>query len=114
VVQRRGDVQDLSVLQLGMTIHVEGDRQSNGSIDARRLQIKDDAVGAEFEVAGSVGGLKGTCPTVTFGINGFNIATTASTTFTPPCAELKSGTKVKVKGVTQADGSVRATSVTKQ
>ena len=114
VVQRRGDVQDLSVLQMGMTIHVVGDRQSDGSIDARRLQIKDDATGAEFEIEGSVGGLKGTCPTVTFGVNGFNVATTASTTFTPACGELKSGNKVRVRGVTQADGSVRATSVTRQ
>ena len=114
VVQRRGDTQDLSVLQVGMTIHVVGDRQSDGSIDARRLQIKDDAAGAEFEIEGSIGGLKGTCPAVTFGVNGFNIATTASTTFAPACGELKSGNKVRVRGVTQADGSVRATSVTRQ
>jgi hypothetical protein len=114
VVQRRGDTQDLSVLQIGMTIHVVGDRKTDGSLDARRLQIKDDATGAEFEIEGSVGGLKGTCPTVTFGVNGFNVATTASTTFTPACADLKSGNKVKVKGITQADGSVRATSVTRQ
>ena len=114
VVQRRGDTQDLSVLQLGMTIHVVGDRKSDGSLDARRLQIKDDAAGAEFEIEGSLGGLKGTCPVVTFGVNGFNVATTASTTFTPACADFKSGNKVKVKGITQADGSVRATSVTRQ
>jgi hypothetical protein len=114
VVQRRGDTQDLSVLQVGMTIHVVGDRQADGSIDARRLQIKDDATGAEFEIEGSVGGLKGTCPTVTFGVNGFNIATTASTTFAPACGELKSGNKVRVRGVTQAGGTVRATSVTRQ
>jgi hypothetical protein len=114
VVQRRGDTQDLSVLQIGMTIHVVGDRKSDGSLDARRLQIKDDATGAAFEIEGSVGGLKGTCPAVTFGVNGFNVATTASTTFTPACAELKSGNKVRVRGVTQADGSVRATSVTRQ
>jgi hypothetical protein len=114
VVQRRGDTQDLSVLQIGMTIHVVGDRQSDGSLDARRLQIKDDATGAAFEIEGSVGGLKGTCPTVTFGVNGFSIATTASTTFTPACGELKSGNKVRVRGVTQADGSVLATSVTRQ
>jgi hypothetical protein len=114
VVQRRGDTQDLSVLQIGMTIHVVGDRKSDGSLDARRLQIKDDATGAAFEIEGSVGGLKGTCPAVTFGVNGFDIATTSSTTFTPACAELKSGNKVRVRGVTQADGSVRATSVTRQ
>ena len=111
VVQRRGDTQDLSVLQLGMTIHVVGDRQANGSINARRLQIKDDEPGRTFEIQGSMGGLRGTCPTVTFGVNGFNIATTAQTTFTPACGELKNGNRVTVRGVVQADGSVRATSV---
>jgi len=97
-----------------MTVHVVGDRQSDGSIDARRLQIKDDATGAEFEIEGSVGGLKGSCPTVNFSVNGFAVATTASTTFTPACADLKSGNKVKVRGITQADGSVRASTVTRQ
>lgn len=111
VVQRRGDTQDLSVLQLGMTIHVVGDRQGDGSINARRLQIKDDEAGRTFEIEGSVGGLRGTCPTVTFGVNGFNIATTASTTFAPACGELRNGNRVTVQGVVQADGSVRATSV---
>lgn len=114
VVQRRGDTQNLSVLQLGMTIHVVGDRQRDGSIDARRLQIKDDATGAEFEIEGSVGGLKGSCPAVTFGVNGFSVATTSSTTFAPACADLRNGNKVRVRGITQADGSVRATSVTRQ
>ena len=51
---------------------------------------------------------------MTFGVNGFNIATTASTTFAPACGELKSGNKVRVRGVTEAGGSVRATSVTRQ
>jgi hypothetical protein len=43
----------------------------------------------------------------------FNIATTASTTFVPACGDLKSGNKVKVRHA-QADGSVRATSVTRR
>jgi hypothetical protein len=114
VVQRHGDTQDLSVLQIGMTIHVVGDRQRDGSIDARRLQIKDDATGAEFEIEGSVGGLRGSCPAVTFGVNGFSVATTASTTFSPVCADLRNGNRVRVRGITQADGSVRATSVARQ
>jgi hypothetical protein len=114
VVQRRGDTQDLSVLQIGMTIHVVGDRQADGSLDARRLQIKDDATGAEFEIEGSVGGLRGSCPAVSFGVNGFSVTTTSATTFTPACADVKNGNKVKVRGITQADGSVRAASVTRQ
>ncbi len=113
VVQRRGDTQDLSVLQIGMTIHVVGDRRSDGSIDARRLQIKDDAAGAAFEIEGSVGGLKGTCPSLSFGIDGFDVATSGATAFTPGCGELRNGQRVRVRGTTQPNGSVLAASVTR-
>jgi hypothetical protein len=113
-VQRRGDKQDLSTIKLGQTLHVIGVRQSNGSIDARQIQIKDDATGGAFQIQGSVGGLKGSCPSVTFGVNGYSIATNGSTTFSgTTCSALKSGDKVTVDGTTQADGSVLATKVTK-
>ncbi len=111
-VQRRGDRQDLSVLRLGMTLHVVGDRQSDGSLDARFIQIKDDAPGAAFEIEGSMGGLRGTCPLVSFGVNGYSISATGSTTFTPACAEFKNGNKVRVRGSRRADGTVEAAEVT--
>jgi hypothetical protein len=113
-VRRKGDVQTLAALTTGMTLHVEGIRQSNASLLARMIQIKDDATGGAFEIEGSMGGLKGTCPAMTFGVNGFSIFTDASTVFTPACSTFKSGTKVSVKGVVQTNGSVKATSVTKQ
>lgn len=113
-VRRKGDVQTLGALATGMTLHVEGVRQSNASILARMIQIKDDAAGSAFEIEGSMGGLKGACPVVTFGVNGFSIFTDGSTVFTPACSTLKSGTKVSVKGLVQSNGSVKATSVTKQ
>ena len=78
-VQRRGDRQDLSTLRTGMTVHVVGDRRPDGSIDARRLQIKDDAPGGEFEIEGSMGGLRGSCPTITFVVNGDVIEATSIT-----------------------------------
>ena len=111
-VKRRGDVQTLNGLKVGMDIHVIGVRQSDGSIDARRIEINDDEAGGEVEISGSAGGVSGTCPTLTFGINGYSIRTTASTTFDGiTCAAMKSGTKVTVKGISQADNSVVATSV---
>jgi hypothetical protein len=113
-VRRRGDVQPLSVLQLNMDLHVEGTRMPNGSIAARMLQIKDDSTGGLFQISGPMGGLKGTCPSMTFGVNGFSIFTDASTAFTPACSTFKSGTKVTVTGVTQADGTVKATTVVAQ
>lgn len=111
-VQRRGDVQTLDNLKTGQTLHVVGVRQSNGSIDARQIFIDADPTGGEFEIAGSLGGLKGTCPAVSFGVNGFSITTSSATVFEgASCSGLKSGTKVTVNGIKQADGSVLATRV---
>lgn len=111
-VKRRGDVQTLDALQLGQALHVVGTRESNGSITARLIEIDDDAPGGEFEIEGSVGGLSGSCPALSFGVNGFQVRTNASTTFeSGTCAALKSGTKVQVKGTRGGDGVVTATTV---
>jgi hypothetical protein len=112
VVRRRGDVQTLAELRVGMDLHVVGDRQSDGSLDARMIQINDDEAGAEAEIQGAAGGVSGTCPNLTFGVNGYTVKTNGSTTFTGgTCATMKSGLKVKVKGISQADNSILATSV---
>jgi cytoskeletal protein CcmA (bactofilin family) len=114
-VKRRGDVQTLDALKIGQTLHVVGDRQADGSIVARKIEIDDDAAGGEFEIEGAVGGLKGTCPAVQFGVNGFAVATSASTAFEGGgCSALKSGDKVTVKGTRQSDGSVAATRVSRK
>jgi len=111
-VKRRGDVQTLDALKLNQSLHVVGDRQGDGSINARKIEINDDATGGEFEIEGSVGGLKGTCPSVQFGINGFSIATSGATVFEGGvCSALKNGAKVTVKGTRTSDGSVAATRV---
>lgn len=114
-VKRRGDTQTLNELRVGMDLHVIGTRQSDGSLDARRIEIRDDATGAEVEIAGSAGGVSGSCPALSFGINGYSIRTNASTAFEGiTCAALKSGTKVIVNGISQADNSVVATKVRAQ
>lgn len=112
-VKRRGDVQTLDALQIGQTLHVVGTRQSDGSLSARKIEIADDAPGGEFEIEGSMGGVSGTCPVLSFGVNGFQIRTTASTAFEGgACSTLKSGTKVQVTGTRGGDGVVTATRVT--
>lgn len=111
-VKRRGDVQTLAELKVGMDVHVVGTRQPDGSLDARKIEIRDDETGGEVEIQGSAGGVSGTCPSLTFGINGYTIRTNGSTTFQGiTCAAMKSGTKVTVKGISQADNSVLATLV---
>ena len=114
-VFRRGgdDSQKVTDMDLNMTLHVVGDRQTDGSLDARMVQIKGDAVGGKFKITGSAGGVKGTCQVLSFGVNGYDIVTDATTTFLPTgsCASLKSGSKVTVTGIVQNGGTVKATSV---
>lgn len=113
-VQRRSNTDDVSVLVVGMTLHATGIVQPDGSILAAKIQIREDPVGGAFVVSGSMGGVKGTCPALTFSVNGYDILTDGSTTFGSPCASLGSGTKVTVRGIVQAGGVVKATSLDTQ
>lgn len=114
-VKRRGDVQTLDQLKLGQTLHVVGTRQSGGELVARLIEIDDDETGGEFEIEGAAGGVKGTCPALTFGVNGFDVATNGTTTFEGgTCASLRSGDKIKVTGTKQSSGAVLATRVRRQ
>ena len=111
-VQRRGDVQSLEALALNQRLHVVGDRRSDGSLDARRIFIEDDATGGLVEIQGAAGGVKGTCPALQFTVMGYNVVTSATTSFEGgSCTQLRSGTQVVVKGTRQADGTIAATSV---
>jgi hypothetical protein len=112
VVRRRGDVQTLSALAVGQTLEVEGTQRADGSVDARKIAIEDDEPDGPFEIEGRVGGLKGSCPAVTFSVNGYSVYTNASTVFEDDsCGDLKNGDKVEVKGVRESGGRVRALEV---
>lgn len=111
-VKRRGDRQGLEALRVGQSLHVVGDRRPDGSLDARKIEIEDDAADGEVEIEGALGGLSGTCPAVRFGVNGFQIVTNGATEFkNGGCSALRNGDKVKVEGVRQANGTVLATEV---
>ena len=119
-VQRRGDVQTLAALAVGQTIHAVGTRTADKVLAARKLQIKDDGPDGPFVIEGSLGGLKGVCPALTFGVNGYTVTTSSETSFLPGATTtcetlaLKSGMKVEVVGKRGADGIVLATTVTKK
>jgi hypothetical protein len=112
VVQRRGDFQTLEQLRVGQSLHVVGDRRADGSLDARRIQIEEDAVGGVVEIAGPAGSVSGTCPSLRFTVMGYSVATNGSTAFEGgACSTLRSGNQVNVTGTRQADGSILATRV---
>ena len=63
-------------------------------------------------IAGSVSGLAGVCPTVTFTLEGKTITTSTATRYDGgACSDLKNGARVKVSGATQANGSVAAQAI---
>lgn len=116
VVRRRGDVQPLTALQIGQTVEVEGTKNADGSVTAKKISIEDDESDGKFEIEGTLSGLKGTCPAINFGVNGYSIYTTSVGSFKDmaACEALRNGDKVEVKGTRQADGRVLASEVKKK
>ena len=63
-------------------------------------------------IVGSVSGLTGVCPAVTFKLEGKTITTSAATRYDGgSCSDLKNGARIKVSGATQANGSVAAQAI---
>lgn len=83
-----------------------GDRVTNGTPPS------GSTPGAALGVSGSVTGLSGSCPSISFSVNGKAVRTSGDTSFPGgSCAALKAGDGVGVFGSTQADGSIAATCV---
>lgn len=60
-------------------------------------------------IAGTISGLAGTCPNLTFKVEAKTVKTDAATTYAEKgCSDLKDGVRVGVSGTAQADGSILA------
>jgi hypothetical protein len=66
--------------------------------------------GQEVEFDGTVSGLSGRCPDVTFSSRGYTVSADGSTDYKKKsdCGDLREGRRISVQGVTQANGTVRA------
>jgi hypothetical protein len=96
-------------------VEVEGVRQSDGSILARKVEAEagpDEVEGFVFEFSGAA-----SCPTATFKVGpvaslATRVTTSATTTFSGvTCATLANGARVEVEGTRQADGSITGAAV---
>ena len=97
-----------STIRAGAKVEVKGTRQANGSV----LALKVDVEVEEIEIEGKVGSIAGTCPGLTFSLNGTSITASAATQYRGGgCGSIKTGTKVGVKGTRQANGSVLASRI---
>ena len=64
---------------------------------------------ATLAVDGTISGLMGACPAVTFMLGTTKVLTDSTTTFSDgTCQQLANGGKVEVKGSKQPDGSIKA------
>jgi cytochrome c-type biogenesis protein CcmE len=98
------DGETCAQLTNGTNVVVNGTLQ-NGSVVAADVQSRVIVV----QVRGTVTGLGGGCPAVTFTVDRTTVSTTASTRFVgDACAQLSNGTSVIVEGVRQDGGVVAA------
>jgi hypothetical protein len=75
----------------------------------------DDNGANEVELTGTVAGLGGSCPAITFTAAGRSVTTTSNTQFELACASIASGTRVEVNGTSPSpSGVVTATRVKKE
>lgn len=70
----------------------------------------DHRDGDEFK--GTVSGLSGTCPSITFTLNGATVKANSATRFEEgTCARVQNNRRVEVDGQRQTDGSIQATKI---
>jgi hypothetical protein len=86
---------------------------SNARVDSERRNNRNDSTREDqAEVKGAVSGLTGTCPKVSFTVEGAKVTTSETTQFEDvKCADIKNGMVLEIKGPRQSDGSIAATKV---
>jgi hypothetical protein len=99
-------------LRAGTKVRIDATTQSDGSFLATTIRIVDQPGGKPVDGEGNVGGVKGTCPTLTMVVSGHPVMTTSSTKYTGgTCSDLRPGARIVVRGTIDG-GSVLATEIT--
>lgn len=105
-----------ALIKNGASVEAKGTKDATtGHLKATEVKVESAQTGGqEFEATGALSSLSGTCPAITFTVNGTPVDATSSTEFKTSCASLKSGDKVQVKGTKGADGRVRASEIRRE
>jgi uncharacterized protein DUF5666 len=100
-----------ATLANGVQVEAEGQRQSDGSVLASRVEGKDTN-NREQRMEGVVSARAGTCPAITFTVLGTKVTTSSATRFKDTsCTNVVDGRLVEIRGQRQADGSFLASRV---
>jgi hypothetical protein len=98
VIRHGGTTIPFADLKVGDRVHVKGTRQTDGVL-ATEVNVQSQNEQAAVEVEGVVAGLTGTCPTLTFTVDGTSVVTEGATFFKEgSCASLQNDVHVEVKG----------------
>ena len=90
---------------------LKGRRMSDGRVRADEIELRSRS-GEKVELEGRVSVLRGTCPNITFIVDGVTVLISQDTKFDDGrCDRIRDGTEVEVKGRWLQDGRVRAEEV---
>jgi len=104
------DAINITVTLNGSNAHVDSERRGKNGNQNQQGQNQQGQGGSD--VTGAVSGLTGSCPALTFTVQGTKVTTSASTSFEDvTCAGIKNGTVVEVNGPKGSDGTIAATKV---
>ena len=109
-----------SDLRVGDHVQVKGTR-ANGTVTATEVKVEerddddddedDDRDGNMQELTGTVSGLNGSCPSITFTVRNTAVRTNNATVFRDACSRIVNAARVEVKGTRDASGQMLATRV---
>jgi hypothetical protein len=104
-----GDWIDLRVRLTDSSVRIEAERRERGRRDDDEDDDDDDDDEDDNEFKGTVSGLTGTCPNITFSLSGVTVKANGATRFDDAgCARVRNSIRVEVHGQRQGDGSVQA------
>jgi hypothetical protein len=88
-------------------------RTGTATIAGLTFTVQQEGMAArEIEVNGSVSGLTGVCPSITFAVSGRLVVAIPSTEFArTSCTNLRNGVRVEVRGTLRVDGVLVASRV---
>jgi hypothetical protein len=104
-------------LRVGDHIQVKGSRDGS-NVTAAEIKVEQGGNGGdddEDELFGTVSGLGGVCPSLSFMVAGVRVLTDAATRFDDvSCTTLRNDMRVEVEGIRRNDGSLLATEVDRE
>jgi hypothetical protein len=81
---------------------------SSARIVSESHRDRDDDDDDKHQIKGSVSGLTGACPAITFTVGTRTVKTTSTTVFDDPCSRILNNVRVEVEGTLAADGTFMA------